>query len=106
MKIDMKLFDMSAEIKRKLGKAFKEAVTPGQTDENRWPPGRRATGRIVKNKPRWFPDRDYGIIQNFKYGEKKNEKRSIFNLFQNFSVLSSKRSRIYRRYIFLEKKLP
>uniref|UniRef100_A0A1I7V4H6 Transcription factor 25 n=1 Tax=Caenorhabditis tropicalis TaxID=1561998 RepID=A0A1I7V4H6_9PELO len=61
MKIDMKLFDMSAEIKRKLGKAFKEAVTPGQQEEHRWPPGKRATGRIVKNKPRWFPDRDYGI---------------------------------------------
>ncbi|CAI2320552.1 unnamed protein product [Caenorhabditis sp. 36 PRJEB53466] len=61
MKVDMKMFDMSAEIKRKLGKAFKEVTTPGATEENRWPPGRRAVGRIVKNKPKWFPERDYGL---------------------------------------------
>ncbi|CAL2029858.1 unnamed protein product [Caenorhabditis brenneri] len=61
MKIDIKMFDMSAEIKRKLGKAFKDVATPEEQNENRWPPGRRAIGRIVKNKPRWFPDKDCGL---------------------------------------------
>ncbi|EFO84727.1 hypothetical protein CRE_03851 [Caenorhabditis remanei] len=71
MKIDMKLFDTSAEVKRKLGKAFKEVALPGQPEEHSWPQGKRATGRIIKNKPRWFPDRPYGVsmVQKQKEGD-------------------------------------
>uniref|UniRef100_A0A8R1IAX2 Uncharacterized protein n=2 Tax=Caenorhabditis japonica TaxID=281687 RepID=A0A8R1IAX2_CAEJA len=39
-----------------------EALGSGEPDEDhRWPPGRRAKGRIVKNRPTWFPEKDYGL---------------------------------------------
>ncbi|UMM10885.1 hypothetical protein L5515_000449 [Caenorhabditis briggsae] len=60
LKVEIKMFDIFGELKRKLGKTFKDVVID-ENDENKWPPGKRATGRILKNKPRWWPDKSNGL---------------------------------------------
>ncbi|CAO4360512.1 unnamed protein product [Caenorhabditis nigoni] len=60
LKVEIKMFDIFGELKRKLGKTFKDVVID-ENDDNKWPPGKRATGRILKNKPRWWPDKSNGL---------------------------------------------
>ncbi|CAI4230294.1 unnamed protein product [Auanema sp. JU1783] len=60
-KVDPKLFDPTAELKKALGKAFKENANVGNSHRNN-----KSSGRIVKYKNSWPPMRSTGLSMSIE----------------------------------------